>query len=144
MEHQTDSKQKHFMETKYMDGKSLSLYHIIQSNVRYVPAVFSPLWEITFPTISRPPSHIIRSAPHSYYMTAYLLAASGCDRCGPCATYQLIWLICAMIACGRLFTMLQLQGRRVGGGRARNRNRPLPDLRSAKVSVPQCSLRLLT
>ena len=90
--------------------ESHCVFTIIQSNVRYVSPVLSPLWEITFPTISRPPTHIIRSAPHSY-MTAYLLAASGCDRCGPCATYQLIWLICAMIACGRLFTMLQLQGR---------------------------------
>ena len=142
MEHQTDSKQEIFMETKYMDGKSLSLYNNPeQCQVLCPNRILTTLGDYISNNIQTTNPHHTKCT--TFYMTAYLLAASGCDRCGPCATYQLIWLICAMIACGPPFYDAPTP-RKGEGGRARNRNRPLPDLRSAKVSVPQCSVHLLT
>ena len=77
-------------------------------------------------------------------MTAYLLAAAGYDRCGLYTTYQVNMVNMCDDCLRTLFMMRPKPNMYPSRGRARNRNRPLPDLASTKVSVPQCSSHLFT
>ena len=75
-------------------------YPSVLSTVRNPQPQSSSLMEITFPAISRPPPHITRgTAPPTW------LHISWQPRDMIVAVFtpliKLIWLICAMIACGR-------------------------------------------